>query len=172
MFFFLHTYILIYIPWIQKLVGTTIGCRISKKYTIYRQCEKEKYSMLLIIHAYFLTHLISYWMYWRFMKLQVITYTGKNKNCHLSPTPSAYVILWHPSHSLTLYWGMELDWILLNVETERLACLLCIWEVLSPNFGLETSYPDWEFLWFSSVPPGKCRNNNLNLAMTTSFHIL
>jgi hypothetical protein len=28
------------------------------------------------------------------------------------------------------------------------------------------------FLWFCSVPPGKCQGSTLNYAMTPSFHIL
>jgi hypothetical protein len=59
-----------------------------------------------------------------------------------------------------------------NVVVEWLAFLFRIREVLGSNIGLETGYPDWGFSWFSSVPPGKCLANTLNLATTTSFHIL
>jgi hypothetical protein len=31
-------------------------------------------------------------------------------------------------------------------------------EALGSNFGRDTGYPDWGFMWFSSVTPGKCRD--------------
>jgi hypothetical protein len=33
----------------------------------------------------------------------------------------------------------------------------------------ETSYPDWLFLWFSSVPPGKCQDSALKLGYNCSL---
>jgi hypothetical protein len=40
--------------------------------------------------------------------------------------------------------------------------LLPILEVLSPNLGPETGYPDRDFSWFSSVPPDKWIDNTLH----------
>jgi hypothetical protein len=54
-----------------------------------------------------------------------------------------------------------------NVVAEWLT-LLCIWEVQGSNLDLETSYPGWEYSWFSSVPPGNCQERTLNRATTTS----
>jgi hypothetical protein len=45
---------------------------------------------------------------------------------------------------------------------EWLILLLRIREVLGSNFGPETACPDRGVLWFSSVPPGKCRDVALN----------
>jgi hypothetical protein len=47
-------------------------------------------------------------------------------------------------------------------------------EVPSSNLGPETDYPDWDFSYFSSVPPGKFRHNRptLNSAPSASCHIL
>jgi hypothetical protein len=43
-----------------------------------------------------------------------------------------------------------------------LALLLHIREVPGWNLGPESGYPDWGCLWFSSVPPRKCRDNKPN----------
>jgi hypothetical protein len=34
-------------------------------------------------------------------------------------------------------------------------------EVLSSNLDWDTSYPDWVFLWFYSVPTEKCQESTL-----------
>jgi hypothetical protein len=31
------------------------------------------------------------------------------------------------------------------------------------NFGPKTGYLDWDFLWFSSITPGECRDSTLKL---------
>jgi hypothetical protein len=49
-----------------------------------------------------------------------------------------------------------------NIMVEQLTLLLHIQEVLGSNHGPETDYPDRFFLWFSSVPPGKCQDNVFN----------
>jgi hypothetical protein len=49
---------------------------------------------------------------------------------------------------------------------------LHIQEALGSNLGWETGYPDSDFSWFFTVPPGKYEDSALNYAMTTSFHIL
>jgi hypothetical protein len=36
----------------------------------------------------------------------------------------------------------------------------------------DTDYPDWGFLWFSSVHPGKYRYSTLDYVTTASFYIL
>jgi hypothetical protein len=36
----------------------------------------------------------------------------------------------------------------------HLGLQICIQEVLASNLGMDTSYPDWGFSWFSSVPTG------------------
>jgi hypothetical protein len=51
-----------------------------------------------------------------------------------------------------------------NVVVEWLALLLRIREVPRSNLGPETGYPNWGFSWFSSVPPGECRDRSLKLS--------
>jgi hypothetical protein len=50
--------------------------------------------------------------------------------------------------------------------TERrdrvLSILLCIRDIPGSNLGPETEYSE-VFSWFSSVPPGKCRDSTLKL---------
>jgi hypothetical protein len=43
---------------------------------------------------------------------------------------------------------------------ERLALLLCVRNVLGSNISPQTSYSDWGFLWFSSVPADKCHKTS------------
>jgi hypothetical protein len=50
--------------------------------------------------------------------------------------------------------------------------LLRVQEVPGSYIGLETGYPEWDFLWFTSVPPGVCRVSTLNFVSSGSFHIL
>jgi hypothetical protein len=47
----------------------------------------------------------------------------------------------------------------LNIAVKWLVLLLHVWEGLCSNLGPETLYPVQAFLWFSSVPPGKCQNS-------------
>jgi hypothetical protein len=42
---------------------------------------------------------------------------------------------------------------------------ICVREGLGSNIGQVIGYPDWGFLWFSSLPSTKCRDTN------SSFHI-
>jgi hypothetical protein len=49
----------------------------------------------------------------------------------------------------------------LNVMVEWLILMLHIWEVPGSKLGPDTDYS--EFLWFSSVPPGKCQDSTLKL---------
>jgi hypothetical protein len=56
------------------------------------------------------------------------------------------------------------------ILVEWLTLLLFIWKV--PYSGPETGYLDWDFLWSSSVHPGKCWNGTFNSDTTASFHIL
>jgi hypothetical protein len=34
--------------------------------------------------------------------------------------------------------------------------------ILASNFDPKTGYPDRDFSWYSSVPPGSCRDKTLN----------
>jgi len=55
---------------------------------------------------------------------------------------------------------------------ECLTLLLLIGKVPGLKLGLETCYPGRGLSWLFSVPPCKFRDSILNLATTTSFHIL
>jgi hypothetical protein len=50
-----------------------------------------------------------------------------------------------------------------QIVVEYLTILLRIWKVPRSNLGPKTGYPDSEFSWFSSAPPGKFRDSVLNL---------
>jgi len=52
-----------------------------------------------------------------------------------------------------------------------MAHLLCIREVLPSNFLPEAGYPDTGASCFSSVPPGKWKDNSLKYATTVPFPI-
>jgi hypothetical protein len=52
------------------------------------------------------------------------------------------------------------------------ALLFRIREAPSSSLGPEVGYPDRGCLWFSSVPPGKCRDRALNYSTTASSHII
>jgi hypothetical protein len=58
-----------------------------------------------------------------------------------------------------------------NVVIEWLTLLLRIREVTGSHLGQETRYPDWGFVWFSSVCPRKFRVSTLNSA-TTDFSLI
>jgi quinol-cytochrome oxidoreductase complex cytochrome b subunit len=58
----------------------------------------------------------------------------------------------------------------MNLMIEWLTFLLCIREVPGLDLNLETGYPDWGFLWFSLVPPGKCQDRTLNYATFFPIH--
>jgi hypothetical protein len=60
----------------------------------------------------------------------------------------------------------------LAVVVKLLTLLLLVWEFLGSNLSLETSNPDWGFLWFSSVPLGECWDSTLTLCHDCSFQIL
>jgi hypothetical protein len=49
-----------------------------------------------------------------------------------------------------------------NVVVEWSALLLRVREVPGSSLGPKTSYPDWGFLWFSSISPGKLQDRTLN----------
>jgi hypothetical protein len=48
-----------------------------------------------------------------------------------------------------------------NVVVEWLKLLFRIWEVPGSNLGPDTSYSDWDFSWFPSVP-SEFRDSALN----------
>jgi hypothetical protein len=50
-----------------------------------------------------------------------------------------------------------------NVVVKWLALPFRIREVPGSNLCPETGYPDWDFSWFSSVPPGECHDSILKL---------
>jgi hypothetical protein len=52
---------------------------------------------------------------------------------------------------------------LLNVVVAWLTLLLHIREFLASNLSPEIGYSDLVFLWFSSVPPGKCWDSTLRV---------
>jgi hypothetical protein len=57
-----------------------------------------------------------------------------------------------------------------NILIKWLTQLFRIWEVQCSNLGVETSYTHLGFLWFSSVPQGKCQDRTFYYA--ASFQIL
>jgi hypothetical protein len=63
-----------------------------------------------------------------------------------------------------------------NAIAEWLTFLLHFREVPGSNLGLETSYSDWCFSWFSSVPQGEVRVSTLTLGhdrfVPNSFHFI
>jgi hypothetical protein len=50
-----------------------------------------------------------------------------------------------------------------NVVVKWLALMLCIRVIPGSDLSLETGYHHWDFSWFSSVTPGKCRDCPLKL---------
>jgi hypothetical protein len=50
-----------------------------------------------------------------------------------------------------------------NVVVGCLTLLPYIREVPGSDLSPETGYPDWDFSWFSAVPPGKCRDSTFKL---------
>jgi hypothetical protein len=76
------------------------------------------------------------------------------------------VFLWHYSPYLSLVF-LCIDVYYLhtaapNIMVEWLTLLLRIRKASGSILGPATVYPDWGFSWHSSVPPGKCRDSNLN----------
>jgi hypothetical protein len=59
-----------------------------------------------------------------------------------------------------------------SVADEWLALLIYIWEVPGSNIGQGSEYPDSSVKYFSSFPPGKCRDSTLTQVTIASFHIL
>jgi hypothetical protein len=59
--------------------------------------------------------------------------------------------------------------------TEQCGRVLSTPALFSGGTGFKFRLGHWlswlRFLWISSVPPGICQDNTLNLAMTTSFYI-
>jgi hypothetical protein len=51
---------------------------------------------------------------------------------------------------------------ILKVTAEWFALQLCMLEVLGSDLGPQFSYPDWGFLWLSSVPSCKFWDSMLN----------
>jgi hypothetical protein len=64
---------------------------------------------------------------------------------------------------LILYVRVTLKYTDWQTRNEWLTLLHRIRKVPGWNFGPETCYPNWGFLWFPSVPPGKCWYSTLKL---------
>jgi hypothetical protein len=68
--------------------------------------------------------------------------------------------------------------ILPSIMIEWLSHLLRIWNVLGSILSPETGYPDWYFVWFSSVPPGERWDctfklcHDLLLSNLSPFHLM
>jgi hypothetical protein len=79
-------------------------------------------------------------------------------------TPHPYILcLLRPISIIFSLWcpGFR-KWSLPNVVVEWLTLLLHIREVPGLLLGPPvTGYPDWDFSWFSSVPPSECRDSTL-----------
>jgi hypothetical protein len=68
------------------------------------------------------------------------------------------VLLLTADQQLKLCTGPQV--LLLNFVIQWLTLPLRILELTGSNLGQETGYPDWDLLWFPSVPPGKSRDGN------------
>jgi hypothetical protein len=69
---------------------------------------------------------------------------------------------------LSLFWAVTIYHQTTNYEvkfqrtSDRTRFSSRIWDVTGSNYDPDTGYPDWDFTRLSSVPPGKCRDSNLN----------
>lgn len=59
-----------------------------------------------------------------------------------------------------------------NVAAQQLAILLRIPDHPNKNIGPKAQYSNQHFLWFASVPPGKCRNSIYIYSKIASLHTL
>jgi hypothetical protein len=79
-----------------------------------------------------------------------------------------------PNNICSFFIFISLPWP--NVVVNWLTLLLPIQKLQGSNLGPETSYPDWGFSWYSSVPSGEFRDSTLKLGhdhfLQNPFHFV
>jgi hypothetical protein len=93
------------------------------------------------------------------------TFHHRNELCRLETCSTSHVCLWSVTYLVNPLLS-SFDSLLSkpsNVVVERLTFLLRIQEVRGSSLGSGTGYPDWNFSWLFSVPPGESRDIILKL---------